>query len=146
MTTSFIEFRGNGFWVHDPEIELFLALLCRQTIETGSTPQWLLAARDDWLFQSTAGLHGLVSPNLDRHIGEDQARLAVVQELCGRTRMALLAFYPKIPKSQIAGFALGSGFMFLDDTSVTSFMPASEAFDQLLAGRLTWDVRTSPVL
>ncbi len=144
MATSYTEFRGRGFWSNDLKLELFLFLLSRQ-IGAGDSPPWLLAARDDWFLQATVGFHGCVSASLDEHVGDHPDRLAVVRELTGRARMRLLAYFPTIPLAEFTGFGLGTRMEFREDIDVTRFLPVSEAFDQLLAGRVQWDHTTSPV-
>ena len=65
MGTSFIDYRGHGFWTRDSKIEVWLHLLCMEIAAAEAVPDWLVRARDDWHLQASVGFVGGVSPSLE---------------------------------------------------------------------------------
>jgi hypothetical protein len=145
--SSFIDYRGHGFWARDSGIEVWLFLLCVEIDDAGDVPDWLLRARDDWHDQATVGFMGFVSPSLDQHLGDDQGRVALLLAVSGRARDRLTAYAPVIPKDVLNSFGTGGrGSTFLRDLAPDAFLPVADAFTALLRGEITWDATTSPVL
>lgn len=77
MSTSFVEYRGRGFWSWDGYLEHVLALLADRI---GSSPkeEWLAQLRDHWKLQSSGIFNGWVSPKLDEFLINDERREAVL--------------------------------------------------------------------
>ena len=81
MSTSFVEYRGRGFWSWDGYLEPLLALLAD---EIGSSPgrPWLSELRDHWRSQSSGVFSAWVHPNLDEYVTSEE-RLETVIALIG---------------------------------------------------------------
>jgi hypothetical protein len=77
MSTSFVEYRGRGFWSWDGYLEHVLALLANRI---GSSPEheWLAQLRDHWSTQASGAFRGLITPKLDEFITSDERREIVL--------------------------------------------------------------------
>lgn len=77
MSTSFVEFRGRGFWSWDRYLEHVLALLADGI---GSSPdeEWLRDLRDHWRAQSSGDFRSLIDADLDEFVVSDERRNAVL--------------------------------------------------------------------
>lgn len=77
MSTSFVEYRGRGFWSWDGYLEHVLALLADRI---GSSPseEWLADLRDHWRVQSSGAFRGSIHPNLDEFVTSDERRESVL--------------------------------------------------------------------
>ncbi|MDI2126989.1 hypothetical protein [Yinghuangia seranimata] len=94
---------------------------------------WLDEAARDWRVQATAGYVGCVSAGLDRHLGGDADRVAVVLGLSGRARARLMGWSPAIPTDVVNGFGTGgAGSRFESEPSVEPFLACADAFMALL--------------
>lgn len=84
MSTSFVEYRGRGFWSWDGYLEHVLALLADRI---GSSPKqaWLADLRDHWRAQSSGDFRGCIHPNLDEVVTSDERRELVLALLEGIT-------------------------------------------------------------
>lgn len=80
MSSSFVEYRGHGFWSWDGYLEHVLALLADHI---GGSPQqeWLQELRDHWRVQSSGAFRGWIHPNLDEFITNDERRDTVLAML-----------------------------------------------------------------
>jgi hypothetical protein len=86
MGTSFVAYRGRGFWSWDGYLEHLLALLAS---EIGPTPdeEWLAGARERWLEQSSGIYSAMIDPELDELAGDDQrgaVLLSLLDAVCRR--------------------------------------------------------------
>ena len=86
MGSSFVAYRGQGFWSWDGYLEHLLALLAS---EIGPSPNeaWLARARDHWLEQSSGNYSAMIDPELDELAGDDPHRvvvLAILDAVCSR--------------------------------------------------------------
>lgn len=77
MSTSFVEYRGRGFWSWDGYLEHVLALLADRI---GSSPnqEWLEELRDHWRAQSSGAFRGWIHPKLDDFVTSDERREKVL--------------------------------------------------------------------
>jgi hypothetical protein len=73
MGTSFVEYRGHGFWSWDGYLEHVLFLLAEAI---GESPQesWLNKARDHWREQASGVFSAWIHPNLDEYISSEERR------------------------------------------------------------------------
>src|SRR5258705_4373398 len=80
MGSSFVAYRGRGFWSWDGYLEHLLALLAS---EIGPLPNeaWLARARDYWFEQSSGKYSAMIDPDLDELVGDDQHRVVVLSIL-----------------------------------------------------------------
>jgi hypothetical protein len=145
--SSFIGYRGCGFWTRDAKIELWLYLLCIEIDQAEDVPDWLLQVRDEWYIQATAGFVGCVSPSLDQHLGNDKQRVARLLALSDRARHHLMAYSHTIPKDVLNAFGTGGpGAEYPHGVEPAVFLPVADAFTALLRGEIIWDSATSPEL
>ena|SRR3989442_4469572 len=86
MGTSFVEYRGRGFWSWDGYLEHVLFLLVEAI---GPSPQesWLNEVRDHWREQSSGTFSGWIHPNLDEYVRSEDRRsviLSLIDEVRSR--------------------------------------------------------------
>src|SRR5262245_27460524 len=79
MSTSFVSYRGHGFWSFDPYLEDFLALLAEAV--KGTREEWLAEAREHWLTQATGDFASWIHPKFDEYIKNDERREVVLSIL-----------------------------------------------------------------
>ena len=77
MGSSFVEYRGKGFWSRDLYLEHFLACLA-DVAEASSPEDWLRDAATNWREQSSAGLIGWIHPQFDEYAADEDRRLTVL--------------------------------------------------------------------
>ena len=65
MSTSFVEYRGRGFWSLDEYLEHVLALLAER-IGNSPSQEWLANLRDHWHTQSSGNFRELDSSEARR--------------------------------------------------------------------------------
>ncbi len=73
MSSSYVEYRGHGFWSFDPYLEHLLALLA----EAGQkipNQAWLAEACSHWRAQSSGSFAGWIHPMLDEYVTSDERR------------------------------------------------------------------------
>ena len=71
MSTSYVEFRGHGFWSFDPYLEDFFSALAASIPQ--NAPTWLEAARAHWLEQSGGAFAGWIRPRFDELASDEGA-------------------------------------------------------------------------
>ena len=64
MSTSFVEYRGRGFWSLDDYLEHVLSLLADR-IETSPDEKCLADLGEHWRAQSSGNFRGWIHPHLD---------------------------------------------------------------------------------
>ena len=77
MSTSFVEYRGYGFWSWDGYLEHVLALLADRIGDSSNQP-WLKQLRDHWRTQSSGDFRGWIHPSLDEFITSDDRQKTVL--------------------------------------------------------------------
>jgi hypothetical protein len=77
MSTSFVDYRGRGFWSWDGYLEPLLALLAD---EIGPSPgrAWLSELRDHWREQASGVFSAWIHPNLDEYVTSEERLETVV--------------------------------------------------------------------
>ncbi|MET8447908.1 hypothetical protein [Streptomyces sp. NPDC005209] len=137
MGSSYMDYRGFGFWARDHQAEVWLYLLTQETKEVEDAPAWLAAAREDWETQATVGFTGFVSSCLDEHLATDPERTALTLQLSERALQRLLAWSPAIPKDLANCFGTGGpGSRFGGDLPTDPLLACGRAFISLLRGEL----------
>ncbi len=71
MGTSYVEYRGKGFWSWDGYLEDALALIA-EAIEAENSPDWLKAARQHWTDQASGVFSGWIHPKLDEFLTTEE--------------------------------------------------------------------------
>ncbi len=78
MSTSFVRYRGRGFWSYDPYLEHLLALLSEAITEPVADP-WLREAKEHWLRQSSGDFAAFLHPEFDEMLSSDARRDRVLE-------------------------------------------------------------------
>jgi hypothetical protein len=79
--TSFVDYRGCGFWARDAVLETVLGLLVAELQPTSERDDALSAILDSWTLQATVGFTGCVSPDLDEQLADPSVRSLVIAGL-----------------------------------------------------------------
>ncbi|WP_280362258.1 hypothetical protein [Nocardia wallacei] len=138
MGTSYIDFRGGGFWCRDESAELWLHLLSAEIDADPDRPAWLAEAGAEWRRQ--ASVTGSVRPALDKYLGSDPGRVATVVELSERVRDRLHGWTPAIPQEVVNGWGTGGGAArYCRNVDTVWLLRFAEVFVRLLRGELTAD-------
>ena len=75
MGTSFVEYKGRGFWSWDGYLEHALFLLA-ETVGPCPEESWLNEVRDHWREQASGVFTAWIHPNLDEFVtGENRQKL-----------------------------------------------------------------------
>ena len=74
MGTSFVEYRGSGFWTRDAALETVLGLLVAELQPLCHGEDSLSSVLDHWTMQATAGFTGCVSADLDSNLADPGLR------------------------------------------------------------------------
>jgi hypothetical protein len=77
MGSSFVEYRGRGFWSRDDYLEDVLALLAHAVGDSPSEAWWS-DLRDHWRLQSSGYFNGWIHPKLDEYLINDERRTEVL--------------------------------------------------------------------
>lgn len=80
MSSSFVEYRGRGFWSRDGYLEHVLALMV-QRIGDSPEQKWLEDLRDHWRGQSSGAFRGWIHPMLDDFVTNVERRDAILRLL-----------------------------------------------------------------
>lgn len=138
VSTSWTEYRGQGFWCRDGMVEVWLALLVDELDEQmrhggARHPRWLRGLREQWLEQVSVIYRGLVSSSLDDHVSNEGRR----QELLGLIRplRERLASGAVTPAPGSVARAVG-GAVFERDRAVDQILRIADSFLWLLDGSL----------
>src|ERR1051325_4316007 len=145
MGSSFIDFRGYGFWARDATIEVWLYLLVQESDRLETKPDWLKETRDHWHIQATVGFVGWVHPQLDDFL-ISQDRINLVMGLCERALKWLNNQGEYLPRNYLNSLGVGGeGASWTVDVEVALFTQTGRKFIELLRGELKTDASTSPV-
>ena len=78
MGTSFVEYRGRGFWSWDGYLEHVLFLLV-EAIGPSPEEPWLNEVRDHWREQSSGAFSAWIHPNLDEYVSSEDRRNVILR-------------------------------------------------------------------
>ena len=78
MSTSFVGYKGVGFWSWDGYLEHFLFLLS-EAIGPSPDEPWLNDARDHWREQASGVFSAWIHPNLDEYITSEERRNVILE-------------------------------------------------------------------
>lgn len=79
--SSFVEYRGSGFWTRDAALETVLGLLVAELQPLCGREDKLSAVLDYWTLQATAGFTGCISPDLDKNLANPNLRSHAIAAL-----------------------------------------------------------------
>jgi hypothetical protein len=100
--TSFVEYRGSGFWTRDAALETLLGLLVAELQPLCDGQDGLSAVLDRWTLQATAGFTGCVSADLDENLADP--------DLTSRVIAGLRHVLVRLPADGLVN-AVGPGFL-----------------------------------
>ena len=91
MSTSYVNYRGRGFWSWDGYLEDALGIIS-EAIHGDTSPDWLKTARQHWTEQASGGFMGCIYPDLGKFLTTDerqQALLRIIEFGLGRNYLTL---------------------------------------------------------
>jgi hypothetical protein len=135
MSSSYVEFRGQGFEADDSTLEVWLLLLVKEIELSDPIPSWLQDVHDEWLEQATAGFGFGISPGLDRFITNEE-RVSTVLKLCEGAMARLSRYGEKVPQVELNAMHTGDGAVFTRDVPTEMFLNVGRYFVKLLQGTL----------
>jgi hypothetical protein len=145
MGSSFIDFKGYGFWARDTHIDLWLYLLVREIDKLESRADWLEAAREHWLEQATVSFVGLVQPQLDEYL-TSQERVDLVIHLSERVLNLLYEKGGHVSGEYLNARGIGGGgYRPATTWEMENFVGVGRKFVELLKGEVRTSASTSPV-
>ncbi|MFJ8039166.1 hypothetical protein ACIRBX_01470 [Kitasatospora sp. NPDC096147] len=146
MGSSYVQHRGIGYWVVDHYLELWLCLVTEEARSLADSPEWLSQAGEYWEFQATTGFGGHVTAALDRHVGTDPERIAVVLDLAARVLDRLRAWGEAVPREIANSYGTGGCPPAFDrDVPTERVLACGEHFVRLLRAELPAGVQHGPV-
>ena len=77
MGTSFVDYKGHGFWSWDGYLEHLLFLLS-EAIGPSPDDSWLNEVRDHWREQSSGVFSAWIHPDLDEYITSEERRSVIL--------------------------------------------------------------------
>ncbi len=131
MGTSFVSINGNGFWMRDSVLELFLrfaALHIEDAVEDGSVAHRI---RDGWLLASRGYFGGCVPIDLDAAVATSGGKAIVIDAITS-LRAALQKGAPRICHHAIN--LMGISGDYCADVETARLLEVSDAFLSLIHG------------
>jgi hypothetical protein len=74
MSTSFVEYRGVGFWTWDPYIEHVAGQVADTVLSREDRDGWLTELAEDWKLKSSGGFMGCICLRLDEFLIDERRR------------------------------------------------------------------------
>ena len=133
MASSFVKFKGKGFWSRDGNLEDWLLCLVDTVDSVPAADTWLNAAREHWRAQATAGMTGCIDVKLDEVIQGDDGRQAALLEIAETALRRLEA-------GQFSLTTNPSGFARVDESVRDYVLGVADLWVKLLKGELETDV------
>jgi hypothetical protein len=131
MSTSFVSINGNGFWMNDTILELFLriaALHIEDQVEDGSLAHKI---RDEWLIASRGYFTGCVPLSLGANVATQEGKQIVLAAL----ESVLEALRKSPPVIGLSALNLmGMSGEFVRDFEARRLIHVGEAFVSLVNG------------
>ncbi|WP_152604097.1 hypothetical protein [Methylotenera sp. G11] len=81
MGTSFVEICGNGFWMRDSILELFLRLAALHIEDQVETDSIAHKIRDEWLLASRGYFNGSVPLSLESNTASPKGKVIVLSAI-----------------------------------------------------------------
>jgi hypothetical protein len=133
MSTSFVNINGNGFWMNDSILELFLRLLSLHIEDSREEQSPARKIRDAWLFASLGYCTGFCPVDLEMHTNSPEGNAVVLAAL-----ESLLAALKNGPPTLDKGVlnVLGTGGGFTQDFESTRLIEVGESFAALINGQV----------
>lgn len=136
MGSSFVEYRGKGFWTRDGLLEVWLELMSRESQSDPSAPDWLRAAASEWHEAATIGAVGCVAAGLDR-ILSDPTRIPIVETVTSRVLASLARHGSFLSVVYLTSLATGApGDYWTRDVETELFVEVGRKWLALIRGEL----------
>jgi hypothetical protein len=127
-------FKGEGLWVEDIWIELWLYFLTQQINLVSGPPMWLREAQEEWLYQARSGANGCISAQLDKIITNGD-RCNIVINLSRAALASIKGFGEYLPAGLVQAWGVGgSGTIFTRDIATTELIEFGDKLIRLLEG------------
>jgi hypothetical protein len=133
MSTSFVSINGNGFWMNDSILELFLRLLSLHIEDPRDERSPARRLRDEWLFASLGYCTGFCPVDLEEHTNSPEGK-AIVLAALESLLVALKNGPPALDKGVLN--VLGTGGGLTQDFESTRLIDVGESFAALINGRV----------
>ena len=108
MGRSYTEFRGQGFWSRDVQLELWLRLLALN-LPDALVPGWQKDLQHEWFFWSSGRCNGFVSAQLDT-LSDDPEKVVTVLRSARKTLDLIRACGECIPSSFLNLLGISGSF------------------------------------
>ncbi len=136
VSTSWTEYRGQGFWCRDGMAEVWLALMVdeldeRARQDTTWEDRWARQLRHQWYEQVTVIYRGLVASSLDDHLTIEPRRRAIVSLM--RELRDRIASGDGLPSPRSVARMVG-GAVFERDRGTEQILRVADSFLWLLDG------------
>lgn len=134
MASSFVEYRGYGFWASDGLLQIWLYFLTKKINLSENNAVWLNEAGEEWAIQAQGVCTGCIYVGLDEYITtpeRNQTLIAVSYEAIDTLRV--YGFVLK--KEKLNGLELGTN-VWTVDVPVKELVQLAEKFITLLQGTL----------
>lgn len=152
MGSSFVEYKGKGFWVYDPGLQVWLETLVQAIDRWSSPPEWLALARQDWHRQALGTQPAFMNPELDEFASTEEQK-GVLITLSRQALAQLATNEPVVSHDLLNGMLRDEAIVpwehrgfFTRDVPLAGFLIIGNTFIQLLRGELTTTASTSPTL
>lgn len=138
MGSSFIKYNKYGFWSSDTDIEVWLYLLALEVDKSDDKSEWLLEARENWLFYATSGITGAIDASLDDIIDSEEKRNKITK-LSYLALNTLRQYGDTIPLGIINEWGVGGGNnLFTRAPDTTDFIFTGNRFVNILNSENKW--------
>jgi hypothetical protein len=139
VSTSWTEYRGQGFWCRDGMAEVWLALMVddldlRARRDGPWQERWARRLRDQWYEQVTVIYRGLVASSLDDHLDSEGRREAIVGAMQERRERTAAGQDRPSPRSVAR---MVGGAVFERERATEQILRVADSFLWLLDGSLT---------
>jgi hypothetical protein len=139
MSSTFVEFQGQGFHANDATLEVWLALLVDEIDALEEVPDWLDEMRDSWDLSATSHYGFGVMPLLDQYAA-DKSHRDMILELAARAYRRMEAWgetAQALTLNEIRDW--GEGYRYPEDIPAEDFRRPARYFMRLLRGELGAD-------
>ena len=141
MGTSFVEIGGNGFWMQDSVLELWLRLLALHVEDPADDSPLTRRIRDSWLLASRGHFGGCIPDDLAAFVSTPEGH-AIVLRAIGSLKRALengpeLLDHGTLNLLGFDGVRYGRGF------ESARLIQVANAFVDLIEGRIDCDVTST---
>lgn len=137
MASSFVEFKGSGFWANDFYLEVWVYYFVKEIEKINSPiPVWLQELKQDWLKMATVGMLGSINLSLDSYV-TDEERKKVLLDIAKKTNHSFFNNGDVLPL-EIANKPFKPTKYFTEPPETSTVLKVGKFFIKLLRGKLTY--------